>query len=149
MTGLRAIRLDAPTRTRSIRCLGRSRSRAGSARGSAAAPALLIIALIWLLPTVSLLVSSFRPANEVTDHRLVERLHAAVPVHAGQLLDVLTRNNMGTSFLNSLFITIPATVIPILVAAYAAYAFAWMDFPAATSSSCWWSACSWSRSSRP
>jgi alpha-glucoside transport system permease protein len=33
------------------------------------------------------------------------------------------------SFLNSLLITIPATVIPILVAAYAAYAFAWMEFP--------------------
>ena len=36
---------------------------------------------------------------------------------------------MAQSFLNSLLITIPATVIPILVAAYAAYAFAWMDFP--------------------
>jgi alpha-glucoside transport system permease protein len=36
---------------------------------------------------------------------------------------------MGVSFINSLFITIPSTVIPILVAAFAAYAFAWMDFP--------------------
>ena len=43
--------------------------------------------------------------------------------------EVLTENNMAQSFVNSLFITIPATVIPILVAAYAAYAFAWMDFP--------------------
>ena len=42
---------------------------------------------------------------------------------------MLTENNMAQSFLNSLLITIPATVIPILVAAYAAYAFAWMDFP--------------------
>jgi alpha-glucoside transport system permease protein len=42
---------------------------------------------------------------------------------------VLTANNMATSFVNSLFITIPATVIPILVAAFAAYAFAWMNFP--------------------
>jgi alpha-glucoside transport system permease protein len=36
---------------------------------------------------------------------------------------------MGQSFLNSLYISIPATVIPILVAAFAAYAFAWMEFP--------------------
>ena len=43
--------------------------------------------------------------------------------------DVLTRNNIGTSFLNSLIISIPATVIPIMIAAFAAYAFAWMDFP--------------------
>ena len=42
---------------------------------------------------------------------------------------VLTENNMAQSFVNSLLITIPATVIPILVAAFAAYAFAWMDFP--------------------
>jgi alpha-glucoside transport system permease protein len=36
---------------------------------------------------------------------------------------------MGTSFVNSLFVTIPATIIPILIAAFAAYAFAWMKFP--------------------
>lgn len=37
--------------------------------------------------------------------------------------------NMSAAFLNSLTITIPATVIPILLAAFAAYAFAWMRFP--------------------
>ncbi|MGE5139796.1 MAG: carbohydrate ABC transporter permease, partial [Rudaea sp.] len=42
---------------------------------------------------------------------------------------VLTTNNMGQSFVNSLFITIPGTLIPIMVAAFAAYAFAWMEFP--------------------
>jgi alpha-glucoside transport system permease protein len=36
---------------------------------------------------------------------------------------------MGQSFLNSLIITIPGTVVPIMVAAFAAYAFAWMRFP--------------------
>ena len=36
---------------------------------------------------------------------------------------------MATSFLNSLFISIPAMVIPIMIAAFAAYAFAWMNFP--------------------
>jgi alpha-glucoside transport system permease protein len=36
---------------------------------------------------------------------------------------------MAQSFVNSLLITIPATVMPLLVAAYAAYAFAWMRFP--------------------
>ncbi len=37
--------------------------------------------------------------------------------------------NMTDSFLNSLAVAIPATVIPILIAAFAAYAFAWMSFP--------------------
>lgn len=37
--------------------------------------------------------------------------------------------NMVTAFLNSLTVTIPATIIPILIATFAAYAFAWMRFP--------------------
>ena len=47
--------------------------------------ALILVCLIWLLPTVSLFVSSLRPANEVLTTRLVERLPAAVRVHARQL----------------------------------------------------------------
>jgi alpha-glucoside transport system permease protein len=38
-------------------------------------------------------------------------------------------DNMTRAFLNSLAVTIPATLIPILIAAFAAYAFAWMKFP--------------------
>ncbi|AJE46907.1 carbohydrate ABC transporter permease [Celeribacter indicus] len=38
-------------------------------------------------------------------------------------------DNMGRAFVNTLTVTIPATVIPILIAAFAAYALAWMDFP--------------------
>jgi len=42
---------------------------------------------------------------------------------------VLTSEGIGQSFLNSLTVAVPATVIPILLAAYAAYALAWMRFP--------------------
>lgn len=42
---------------------------------------------------------------------------------------VLFSEGIGRSFLNTLTVTIPATVIPILVAAFAAYALAWMEFP--------------------
>ncbi len=42
---------------------------------------------------------------------------------------VLTASGLGQSFINSLTVTIPSTVIPILIAAYAAYALAWMRFP--------------------
>ncbi|WP_375262125.1 carbohydrate ABC transporter permease [Palleronia sp.] len=42
---------------------------------------------------------------------------------------VLTADNMDRAFINTLTVTIPATIIPILVAAFAAYALAWMDFP--------------------
>lgn len=43
--------------------------------------------------------------------------------------EVLTAEGIGRSFINSLTVTIPSTVIPILIAAFAAYALAWMQFP--------------------
>ncbi|KAF0677496.1 carbohydrate ABC transporter permease [Profundibacterium mesophilum] len=42
---------------------------------------------------------------------------------------VMAADNMDQAFMNTLIVTIPATVIPILIAAFAAYALAWMDFP--------------------
>lgn len=43
--------------------------------------------------------------------------------------EVLTANGIGRSFINSLTVAIPATIIPILIAAFASYALAWMSFP--------------------
>ena len=43
--------------------------------------------------------------------------------------EVLKAEGVGQSFINSLKVTIPATVIPIMIASFAAYAFAWMQFP--------------------
>ncbi|HMB24436.1 MAG TPA: ABC transporter permease subunit [Anaerolineales bacterium] len=42
--------------------------------------------------------------------------------------DVLNPRGMGRAFINSLLVTIPATILPILFAAFAGYAFAWLDF---------------------
>lgn len=42
---------------------------------------------------------------------------------------VLDAGGFGNAFLNSLAVTLPATVIPIAIAAFAAYAFSWMEFP--------------------
>ncbi len=43
--------------------------------------------------------------------------------------EVLNSEGIGQSFINTLTVTIPATVIPIAIAAFASYAFAWMEFP--------------------
>ncbi|HEV8529655.1 MAG TPA: carbohydrate ABC transporter permease [Actinomycetes bacterium] len=91
--------------------------------------ALVIISLIWLVPTVALLVSSFRPASDVNTSGWWTAFQLPFGFTVDNYADVLTDRNLGQSFLNSLFITIPATVIPVMVAAFAAYAFAWMDFP--------------------
>ena len=44
-------------------------------------------------------------------------------------IETVQGDNMNNAFLNSLAVSIPSTAIPILIAAFAAYAFAWMRFP--------------------
>ncbi len=91
--------------------------------------AVIIIALIWMVPTLALLVSSFRPANLVATTGWWTAFDPPFKFTLDLYQQSLQRSGMGQSFINSLFITIPATVIPIMIAAFAAYAFAWMKFP--------------------
>ncbi len=87
------------------------------------------LCLLWVLPALGLLVSSFRPPRDVTTSGWWTALRPPVGVTLQNYRQVLGAYNMGRSFLNSVAITLPATVIPIMIAAYAAYAFAWMRFP--------------------
>ena len=92
---------------------------------------LLLICLGWLLPTFGLLVTSVRDPEQVTSSGWWTAL--ARPFTTDWTLqnyvDVLVGNGMGNAFLNSLVVTVPATIIPILIAAFAAYAFTFMRFP--------------------
>jgi alpha-glucoside transport system permease protein len=103
--------------------------RAGPLRRGPLHLAILIICLIWMIPTVGLLVSSFRPPALVSTTGWWMAFTPPFIFTLENYQRVLTTNNMAQSFVNSLFVTIPATVMPILIAAFAAYAFAWMDFP--------------------
>jgi len=90
------------------------------------------IALIWSLPSVGLLISSFRPRNDVLGSgwwTVFQHPFDFTQFQLDNYIHVLTTEGMGRAFLNSLTISIPSTVIPIAVAAFAAYAFAWMEFP--------------------
>jgi alpha-glucoside transport system permease protein len=91
--------------------------------------AVVAICLFWMLPTVALLVSSFRPPSEVATTGWWTAFNPPFRFTLDNYERVLTSNNLGQSFVNSLFVAIPATTIPIMVAAFAAYAFAWMEFP--------------------
>ncbi len=91
----------------------------------------IALCLLWSLPTLGILVSSFRDARAITSTGWWTALFA--PFQEDWTLinyeQVLGSANMANAFINSLIVTIPATVIPITVAAFAAYAFAWMKFP--------------------
>ena len=87
------------------------------------------IAVLWLAPTLALLVSSFRERTAVTATGWWRILWNPAEITLQNYTDVLTQNNMARSFVNSLIIAVPGTLLPIFVAALAAYAFAWMNFP--------------------
>jgi alpha-glucoside transport system permease protein len=89
----------------------------------------LLLALVWIVPTLGLLVSSFRPPALVSQTGWWTALRPPIELTLENYQRVLTTNNMAQSFLNSLVVTVPATVMPILIAAFAAFAFAWMQFP--------------------
>ncbi len=94
---------------------------------------LISVALLWLTPTVGLLVSSFRPRDAVLSSgwwTVFTHFWDLRQFTLENYIEILTAQGMARAFRNSLLITIPSTVIPISVAALAAYAFAWMDFPA-------------------
>ncbi len=93
--------------------------------------AVVLIALTWSLPTVGMLISSFRDPNAIRETGWWTVL--AHPFESAQWTisnyeSVLGARGMAGAFLNSLTVTLPATVIPITIAAFAAYAFAWMRF---------------------
>lgn len=91
--------------------------------------ALIILMIIWAIPTFGLFINSFRPTDQAFGSGWWTALFPPYQFNFDNYLHVLNQSNIGNAFLNSLFISIPATVIPIFVAAFAAYAFSWMEFP--------------------
>jgi alpha-glucoside transport system permease protein len=87
-----------------------------------------LIVVLWTIPSLGLLISSFRPGSLANSTGWWTAFF-----NSGWTLDnyanVLSRGGMFDAFINSLIVTIPATVIPITLAAFAAYAFAWVKFP--------------------
>jgi alpha-glucoside transport system permease protein len=92
--------------------------------------ALGLIALIWLLPTIGLFITSFRPRSEIQNTGWWTFFTGNVDLTLDNYRAVIDnpQADMLGAFLNSLFITIPSTILPVLLASFAAFAFAWIPF---------------------
>ncbi|WP_240796698.1 carbohydrate ABC transporter permease [Streptomyces sp. RFCAC02] len=107
---------------------------ASAAAGGATRVVLVVLAAIWLLPTLGLLVSSFRDPRDIASSGWWDVL-----TDPGQLTganyDALLGNGTFTdSVWTTVLITVPSTALVIVLGALAAYAFAWLDFPGRD----WW-----------
>lgn len=107
---------------------GRVRKKLSRPWASAAS---IIIAVLWTVPTLGLFISSFRPRDQILTSGWWE-FFLNPQVTGENYVDVLssgtTQLTMIESFVNSIAITIPATIVPLMIASMAAYAFAWIDF---------------------
>ena len=88
-----------------------------------------VIAILWTIPTLGLLITSFRPAKDIRTSgwwTAWQNPEFTLDNYDEALFGGTT--DLASYFVNSLVITIPAVLIPISIACMGAYAFAWMDF---------------------
>ena len=107
-----------------------STMRDGRRRSYFSIVTMTLLAALWTVPTLGLLVDSFRSRDNSTTSGWWTAIFN--PFGAGWTLEnyrrVLQGGEIGGSFLNSFVVAIPATIIPIMFAAFAAYAFTFMEF---------------------
>jgi alpha-glucoside transport system permease protein len=86
------------------------------------------VAVIWLAPTIGLLVTSFRPRADIQSSGWWTIL-GNVQLTLHNYTDVINAQGMGQAFVNSVIISVPATLLPLVVCSLAGYAFSWLRFP--------------------
>lgn len=92
----------------------------------------VVVSFLWTLPSVGLLITSFRPKEDIYSSgwwTVFQHPFDFTQFQLDNYVHVLETEGMARAFLNSLTIAVPSTIIPMAVAAFAAYAFAWMEFP--------------------
>ncbi len=92
---------------------------------------LIVMAVVWIIPTIGLLITSVRSRDDILSSgwwTVFSKPFEFTQYTLQNYDTVIFDSGLGQAFLNSLTIAIPGTIIPITVAAFAAYAFAWLDF---------------------
>ncbi len=90
-----------------------------------------VIVLIWLVPAVGLLITSLRDQAAITSSGWWT-VFTSIGDFSQWTLDnynqVLTSQGFDSAFINTMVVAVPATIMPITIATFAAYAFSWMEF---------------------
>jgi alpha-glucoside transport system permease protein len=91
---------------------------------------LVVLAALWLLPTVGLFITSLRAKGEAQTSGWWDVIFNPFSQDwdLSSYTTVLTENKLASSFISSMAVTIPATILPLLFAAYAAFGFTFLSF---------------------
>ncbi|MGX1513395.1 carbohydrate ABC transporter permease [Streptomyces collinus] len=95
---------------------------------------LIVVGLFWLVPTIGLLLSSLRTPEDMAASGWWKVFTEPSRLTFQSYEELLENGDITSSLLNTALITVPATVLVVVIGALAGYAFAWMDFPGRD----WW-----------
>ena len=101
----------------------------GRVRRAPLSVGLALVGLLWLLPTIGLLVTAARPRGLTAESGWWSAILKPSQLTIENFQRVIESDFFARSILNTAAITIPATIGVVLVAAMAAYALAWIEFP--------------------
>ena len=90
---------------------------------------LLVVAVFWLVPTIGLLLTSFRSAGDNASSGWWTVLTKPAELTIDNYANLLANPVITGSFWNTIVIAVPTTVLVVVIGALAAYAFAWLHFP--------------------
>jgi len=110
--------------------MSRKLMKDGRPRSPFSITVMALLALLWSIPTIGLLITSFRTRDDAQSSGWWTALFNPFGANwtASNYSGAWTGQDFGSGFINSLVVAIPATIIPIMFAAFAAYAFTFMDF---------------------
>src|SRR5690606_5469876 len=90
---------------------------------------LILVAVLWLVPSFGLFVTSLRPIGESTSSGWWNALTHPAQLTWANYLNLLQNSTITNSQRDTVRIVAPSTALVVLIGALAGYAFAWMDFP--------------------
>ena len=90
---------------------------------------LILIGILWLVPSIGLLVTSFREPADYAESGWWTVLSKPAALTMEGYKNLLSNESMMQGLWNTVKITVPASILVVVIAALAAYAFAWVAFP--------------------